>query len=101
MEVPSERSLFVGPGDGAFEPVFAATARKRRGGSSSGTTSAVGGQQRFAEGQTVELSGVIRPVPETADEAFRRFGLGREQFELVRDEEVFIRASRVTVTGGG
>lgn len=53
------------------------------------------------KGETVELVGVLRAVPETANEALRRFGLTQEQFKLVRDEQVFIRANRAEVVGGG
>ncbi len=49
----------------------------------------------------MELIGRIRPVPETADEALRRFGLKGEEFELLQDEQVFIRAKRAEVVGGG
>ena len=100
LEVPNARSLFVGEGEA--ERVFVSV--RRIPGGPSGNTSATEGEQerrRFAEGQTVELTGVVRPVPESADEAFRRFGLGREQFELVQDEEVFIRAASVRVADGG
>lgn len=102
LEVPNERSLFVGQGDS--ERVFVAL-RQRPGGGSAGTTGgAEEGQaagQGFEEGQTVSVSGVIRPVPETADEAFRRVGLGLEQFDMVKDEEVFVRATKATASGGG
>ena len=47
----------------------------------------------------MELIGGIRPVPETADEALRRFGLKAEEFELLQDEQVFIRARRAKVVG--
>ena len=47
----------------------------------------------------MELIGRIRPVPETADEALRRFGLKAEEFELLQDEQVFIRARRAEAVG--
>ena len=58
-----------------------------------------GRRKKFVEGQTLELIGGIRPVPETADEALRRFGLKAEEFELLQDEQVFIRARRAKVVG--
>lgn len=101
LEIVNNRSMFVGADE--EERLFVAVRRTPRVG---GTTGGIEEQeqqerQRFEEGQTLELAGVIRPVPETADEALRRFGLEGEQFELVQDEQVFIRANRAEVVGGG
>ena len=98
LEVLDYRSLFVGAGE--EERVFVAVQRPPRVGGITGSVQEQA-QEQFEEGQTLELAGVIRPVPETADEALRRFGLGSEEFELVQDEQVLIRAKRAEVVGGG
>lgn len=102
LEVVNNRSLFVGASE--EERLFVAVRRTPpRLGETTGGIEEQGqqGGQKFEEGQTIELAGAIRPVPETADEALRRFGLEGEQFELVQEEEVFIRANRAEVVGGG
>ena len=102
LEVVNNRSLFIGSSE--EERLFVAVGRiPRLGGTTGGVEERAqqGGSQRFEEGQTIELSGGIRPVPETADEALRRFGLTQEQFELVQDEQVFIRANRAEEVAGG
>lgn len=102
LEVVNNRSLFVGASE--EERLFVAERRTPpRLGETTGGLEEQDQQrgQRFEEGQTIELAGAIRPVPETADEALRRFGLEGEQFELVQEEEVFIRANRAEAVGGG
>ena len=104
LEVVNNRSLFVGANE--EERLFVAVRRTPRVGGTTGSVEEQAqeeqqGRQKFEVGQTLKLAGVIRPVPETTDEALRRFGLEGEQFELVQDEQVFIRANRVEVVGGG
>jgi len=94
LEVVNYRSVFVGAGE--EERLFVAVRRAPRLGEATG-----GSEEQFEEGQTLELVGRIRPVPETADEALRRLGLTGEEFELLQDEQVFIRAKRAEVVGGG
>ncbi len=96
LEVVNNRSLFVGAGE--EDRLFVAVRRLPHLGE---TTGGPEERQSFEEGQTLELIGRIRPVPETADEALRRFGLKDEEFELLQDEEVLIRAKRAKVVGGG
>lgn len=102
LQIVNNRSLFVGASE--EERLFVAVRRTPpRLGETTGGMEEQGQQdgQRYEVGQTIELAGAIRPVPETADEALRRFGLKAEQFELVQEEEVFIRANRAEVAGGG
>jgi len=103
LQVFNNRSLFVGASE--EERLFVAVRRTppRLGETTGGGLEEQDqqGGQRYEEGQTIELAGVIRPVPDTADEALRRFGLEGEQFDLVQEEEVFIRANRAEVVGEG
>ena len=100
LEVVNNRSVFVGTGE--EERLFMAVRRIPRLGETTGVLEEQRQQERqkFEEGQTLELIGGIRPVPETADEALRRFGLRGEEFELLQDEQVFIRVKRAEVVGG-
>ena len=100
LEVVNNRSVFVGTGE--EERLFVAVRRIPRLGKTTGVLEEQRQQERqkFEEGQTLKLIGGIRPVPETADEALRRFGLRGEEFELLQDEQVFIRAKRAEVVGG-
>jgi len=99
LEVVNNRSVFVGVDE--EERLFVAVRRIPRLGETTGglEEQEQQGRRRFKEGQTLELIGGIRPVPETADEALRRFGLKGEEFELLQDEQVFIRAKRADVVG--
>jgi hypothetical protein len=99
LEVVNNRSVFVGAEE--EERLFAAVRRIPRLGETTGglEEQEQQGRQSFEEGQTLELIGRVRPVPETADEALRRFGLKGEEFELLQDEQVFIRAKRADVVG--
>jgi hypothetical protein len=99
LEVVNNRSVFVGADE--EERLFVAVRRIPRLGETTGglEEQEQQGRRRFKEGQTLELIGRIRPVPETADEALRRFGLKGEEFELLQDEQVFIRAKRADVVG--
>jgi hypothetical protein len=99
LEVVNNRSVFVGADE--EERLFAAVRRIPRLGETTGgpEEQQQQGRQSFEEGQTLELIGRVRPVPETADEALRRFGLKGEEFELLQDEQVFIRAKRADVVG--
>ena len=101
LEVVNNHSVFVGAGE--EERLFVAVRRTPRLGETAGgpEEQEQQGRQRFEEGQTLNLIGRLRPVPETADEALRRFGLKGEEFELLQDEQVFIRAKRAEVVGGG
>ena len=100
LEVVNNHSVFVGAGE--EERLFVAVRRTPRLGETAGgpEEQEQQGRQRFEEGQTLNLIGRLRPVPETADEALRRFGLKGEEFELLQDEQVFIRAKRAEVLGG-
>ena len=95
LEVINNHSVFVG--DGEEDRLFVAVRRIPLFGETTGGLD----EQRFEEGQTLKLIGRIRPVPETADEALRRFGLKGEEFELLQDEQIFIRAKRAEVVSGG
>jgi hypothetical protein len=95
VEVVNNHSLFVGAGE--EDRLFVAVRRIPLFGETTGGLD----EQRFEEGQTLKLIGRIRPVPETADEALRRFGLKGEEFELLQDEQIFIRAKRAEVVSGG
>ena len=50
----------------------------------------------ISEGQTVDLSGVVRKMP-SANEAMERWGLSEAEATTLKDEAVFIRAQRVQV----
>ena len=101
LEVVNNHSVFVGAGE--EERLFVAVRRTPRLGETAGgpEEQEQQGRRRFEEGQTLNLIGRLRPVPETADEALRRFGLKGEEFELLQDEQVFIRAKRAEVVGEG
>ena len=101
LEVVNNHSVFVGAGE--EDRLFVAVRRIPLFGETTGgpEEQEQQGRQRFEEGQTLKLIGRIRPVPETADEALRRFGLKGEEFELLQDEQIFIRAKRAEVVSGG
>lgn len=46
-------------------------------------------------GQTVRVVGVVRVAPESYDEAVRKYGMRRKQFDFLEGQDAFILAGRV------